>query len=78
MLSRLIVEGELVPPPDTAVFDSERKEIGWITSAALSPRFGRVIALAYLKRPKAGVGHVHQVEFGNGVVRSAEVVDHLA
>jgi folate-binding protein YgfZ len=78
LLSRLVVEGQLVPPPDAAVLDSNRKEIGWITSAALSPRFDRVIALAYLKRPRAEVGRVHQVDFGDGVVRSAEVVDHFA
>jgi folate-binding protein YgfZ len=46
-LAGLIVEGEV--RPGDKIRTPEGKEIGWITSAARSPRLQRTVALGYLK-----------------------------
>jgi len=48
-LSGLIFEGEDLPEPGAKVFQGE-KAVGWLTSAAHSPKVGKIIAMAYLRR----------------------------
>lgn len=68
-LVRLQVDGG-VPSPDAKVFGGER-EIGFITSAATSPRLGAV-ALGYLHRDFLEPGTVVAVD--SGTVRARAVV----
>lgn len=48
-LSGLVLNGDRVPRPGDKVVQ-DGKEMGWITSAALSPALGRPIALGYVRR----------------------------
>lgn len=64
-LVRLQVDGSL-PSPDAKVFSAER-EIGFVTSAATSPRLGAV-ALGYLHRDFVEPGTVVAVDSGTGRV----------
>jgi glycine cleavage system T protein len=48
-LSGLLLHGDTLPPGGTKLFH-EAQEVGWITSAVHSPRFGHPIALAYVRR----------------------------
>jgi glycine cleavage system aminomethyltransferase T len=77
LLSRLQLEGSTAPKPQTPVISLDGKEIGWITSAAFSPRLGEVIALGYLKRAYAEAGKIHRLDPGDGVLRNVEVVDRF-
>ena len=61
ILSGLVVDGEAVLQPGTAVHHDGR-EIGRITSSAISPTLGRPIALAYLRRDAAQAGSRLSVE----------------
>ena len=56
-LARLAFDPEVADPParGTAIFDGER-EVGRITSAAMSPTTGHVIALGYVHRDVAEEG----------------------
>ncbi len=78
LLSKLQLEGSAVPEPETPVFNSDGKEIGWITSAGFSPRFGRVISLGYLKRIYSEAGRIYRLDPGDGVMRNVEVVDRFS
>jgi glycine cleavage system T protein len=54
-LSGLLVSGEMIPVSgDKLFYDSQ--EVGWVTSAIASPRFGRPIALAYVRREHLAPG----------------------
>jgi glycine cleavage system aminomethyltransferase T len=65
----LVVEGD-APTRDAKVFSAER-DVGFVTSAAWSPRFG-AIALAYLHRDFLEKGTKVEVETASG--RSAAAV----
>jgi folate-binding protein YgfZ len=55
---RGLILGESVPDPGTELFRAgEPKTVGRITSACLSPRFGRALALGYVRR-EIEPGHV--------------------
>jgi folate-binding protein YgfZ len=54
-LAGLMVDGTLVPPAGSPLAVDGR-EVGSITSAAFSPRFGRAIALGYVHRDFAADG----------------------
>ena len=45
----LALAGEVVPTPQSRVFAGDR-EVGWVTSAAWSPRLAQPVALAYVRR----------------------------
>lgn len=54
-LRGLCFDGTVVPPPGTAV-EVEGKPVGILTSAAISPGSGRVIALGYVRSAHAAAG----------------------
>lgn len=72
LLSGLQVEGETVPSRGDKVFDDDR-EVGYITSAILSPTFNRPIALAYLRREVGDPGSRLSITV-EGTAIPAEVV----
>jgi len=61
LLVRLGIDGS-EPPASGAKVLADGKEIGEITSAALSPALGKVVALAYLRAEYAGGGNTLSVE----------------
>jgi folate-binding protein YgfZ len=67
----LIVEDELLPRPGDRVVRDD-KEVGQITSAALSPTTGKIIALGMLRREAHEPGTVVHVE-SHGEKISAQV-----
>ena len=73
-LSGLLVQheqtGTLPESGDKLFYDS--KEIGWITSAVVSPRLGRPIALAYVRREHLEPGTQLQID-RHGTAMIAEV-----
>jgi folate-binding protein YgfZ len=72
-LMGLVLEGELLPKKDDKVFQGD-KELGWITSAAISPSLGKTIAMGYL-RPQAGApGTPVEIEINQARV-PAQVVE---
>jgi folate-binding protein YgfZ len=59
LLRGLLLGDEPTPAPGTPLFHPESgKEVGRTTSAALSPRFGQAIALAYVRREVEPAGRV--------------------
>ncbi|MBM4256063.1 MAG: aminomethyl transferase family protein [Deltaproteobacteria bacterium] len=48
-LSGLLLHGDLLPTNGTKLFH-DAQEVGWVTSAVHSPRFGHPIALGYVRR----------------------------
>jgi folate-binding protein YgfZ len=58
------------PPPPETVLLAEGKEAGKVTSAALSPRLGRAIGMAYLRREFLAAGT--QLDWSGG---TAEVIE---
>lgn len=48
-LSGLLIQGDTPPTHGDKLFH-DTQEAGWITSAAVSPRFGQPIALGYIRR----------------------------
>ncbi len=54
-LSGLLVHGETIPVSGDKLFH-DTQEVGWITSAIASPRCGRPIALAYVRREQRAPG----------------------
>jgi len=48
-LSGLLVQGNTLPVSGDKLF-RESQEVGWVTSAAVSPRLGQPIALGYIRR----------------------------
>jgi len=48
-LSGLLVQGDALPVSGDKLFH-DTQEVGWVTSAVISPRFGRPIALGYVRR----------------------------
>lgn len=54
-LSGLLVHGETIPVSGDKLFH-DTQEVGWITSAIASPRCGRPIALAYVRREQCAPG----------------------
>ena len=48
-LSGLLLHGDTLPESGTKLFH-EAQEVGWVTSAVQSPRFGHPIALGYIRR----------------------------
>lgn len=70
-LRGLLLGDAPVPPQRTPLFHPETgKEVGWITSAVVSPLFGQTIALGYVRRevePGGGV-RVGAAEGGDAVV----------
>lgn len=70
-LRGLLLGDAPVPAPRTPLFHTEtRKEIGWTTSAAVSPAMEQTIALGYVRREVAPGGTVRVGEAG-----AASVVD---
>ena len=63
----LVFEGESAPAPGAGVRVEDR-EIGRVTSSALSPALGRPIALAYLHRDFLAVGTTVAVDGARAVV----------
>ncbi len=61
LLRGLEITGDTLPQGDTLLF-KEGKEIGWITSAVVSPTFGKPIGMAYVRVAFADEGS--QVEVG--------------
>jgi aminomethyltransferase len=51
----LVLTDPILPPKGTKLFSGDR-EVGWITSAAHSPQFGRSVALAFPLRDFSGAG----------------------
>lgn len=70
-LSGLLVQGETLPQSGDKLFH-DSKEIGWITSAVVSPRLGRPIALGYVRREHLDPGTRLQID-RNGTPMIAEV-----
>jgi len=54
-LSGLLIQGDTVPISGDKLFH-DSQEVGWITSAVNSPRLGRPIALAYVRREHLAPG----------------------
>jgi len=54
-LSGLLVSGETIPVSGDKLFH-DSQEVGWVTSAVASPRCGRPIALAYVRREHLAPG----------------------
>ncbi|HEY7678405.1 MAG TPA: glycine cleavage T C-terminal barrel domain-containing protein, partial [Candidatus Methylomirabilis sp.] len=71
-LSGLVLNGDRVPPAGSRVMAGD-KEMGWITSAALSPGLGRPIALGYVRRECNAPGSKVTVRAGDAAL-DAEVV----
>src|SRR5690606_25001229 len=76
LLSKLNVDGDRVPGSGSRVMTDDGKEAGKVTSAAYSPRLGRVIAFAYIKRALSQTGNRLQVDLDGRLV-SAEIVDRF-
>ncbi|HLG22542.1 MAG TPA: glycine cleavage T C-terminal barrel domain-containing protein, partial [Candidatus Manganitrophaceae bacterium] len=72
-LSGLIIEGKTLPQKGDKVFQEE-KELGWITSATLSPFVGKVIAMGYLRPQISAPGTAVEVEIDQTRV-PAQVVE---
>ncbi len=70
-LSGLLVQGTEPPQSGDKLF-SDTREVGWITSAILSPRFGRPIALGYVRREHLEPGTQLRID-RNGTPMIAEV-----
>lgn len=75
LLTCLKLHDERVPVPGSSVRESAGQEVGWVTSAALSPAVGSGIALAYLKRAVAVPGRMLKVPVADGENVSAETVE---
>lgn len=71
-LSGLVLNGDRVPPAGSRVA-AAGKEVGWITSAALSPALGRAIALGYVRREHNAPGSKVTALVGDAAL-DAEVV----
>lgn len=54
-LSGLLVQGNILPISGDKLFH-DSQEVGWVTSAAVSPRLGHPIALGYIRREYQGQG----------------------
>jgi folate-binding protein YgfZ len=63
----ILCEGDQVPPSGAVVTDHDR-DVGRITSSAMSPALGRPIALAYVHRDAATEGTVVSMDGVSGVV----------
>lgn len=61
-LSGLVVRSDAAPAAGSKIYNKDGKEIGRVTSAAVSPAFGRPIALAYLRRDNFTPGQEHTIE----------------
>ena len=70
-LSGLLVQGTEPPRSGDKLF-ADTREVGWITSAILSPRFGRPIALGYVRREHLEPGTRLRID-RNGTPMIAEV-----
>ena len=69
LLRGLLLGDAPVPAPGTPLFHEESgKEVGWTTSAALSPRLGQAIALAYVRREVEPRGRVRLGDAGGPAV----------
>ncbi len=70
-LSGLLVQGTITPQSGDKLF-SDTKEVGWITSAVMSPRLGCPIALGYVRREHLEPGTQLRID-RNGTSVIAEV-----
>jgi glycine cleavage system T protein len=70
-LSGLLVQGAVSPHSGDKLFH-DTKEVGWITSATMSPRLGRPIALGYVRREHLEPGTQLRID-RNGTPVIAEV-----
>ncbi len=61
------------PVPHGSLLFAQGKEVGRVTSSALSPRLGSALGLAYVRRGHQEPGTILQVEAG-GNRRPAEVI----
>lgn len=71
-LSGLLVQEGPVPPQRGDKLFHATREVGWITSAAISPRLGRPIALGYIRREHLEPGTQLRIDT-NGTPMIAEV-----
>jgi glycine cleavage system T protein len=71
-LSGLLVQGDTPPASGDKLFH-DSQEVGWITSAAVSPRLGRPIALGYVRREYQTLGTQLRID-RQGTPVIAEVV----
>ncbi len=76
MLKGLQLTGEILPPPGS-LLKAEDKEVGTITSSAISMRTGEPIALAYIRTGQARPGNTLKVIDPQGQELDASVVDLL-
>ncbi len=78
LLGLTFPEGGAVPPGAKVFRDGQ--EVGQVTSSVVSPRLGRAVALAYLRRgsQEAGTAVEVEVEGGRrpGIVAALPLVDH--
>lgn len=72
-LAGLVFEGESAPAPGAGVRVEDR-EVGHVTSSALSPALGRPIALAYLHRDFLAAGTTVVVDGARGAVAALPFV----
>jgi folate-binding protein YgfZ len=70
-LSGLLLEGDTAPHAGDKLFH-DSQEVGWITSAVLSPRLGRPVALGYVRREHLEPGTRLRVD-RSGIAVIAEV-----
>jgi folate-binding protein YgfZ len=63
LLCRLDLDGDAAPEPG-AVLTRAGKTVGWVTSAVVSQRLGRPVALGYVKKRSNEVGTVLEVPGG--------------
>lgn len=74
LLCRIQVGGTVVPAPGAPVWDGGR-EIGWVASAAWSPRRKALLGFAWLKRSAVDQGKVIEVEVEGGSRTGGVVMD---
>ncbi len=63
LLTGLIVEGQVCPPPGAAILDPAGLNLGQVTTSCHSPALGRPIALGYVKVAAAKAGTALIVEW---------------
>lgn len=76
-LSKLKIEGQVVPERGARVLEEGGKEIGRITSAVLSLQLQCPIALAFLKKGFWAAGLIHRIEIPSHGLPLAEVVEQF-
>lgn len=66
LLTGLVIEGQVCPPPGAAILDPAGVNLGQVTSSCHSPALGRPIALGFVKAAAAQAGTALIVEWPGG------------